>query len=84
MKLVRIRNVEPLAPWKVWLELTDGSTVVRDLSALLQGPAFVGILREESAFRAVRAEGGTLVWPNGADLCSDVLIWGGIPPQTAP
>jgi hypothetical protein len=28
----------------------------------------------------MRVEAGTLVWPNGADLCSDVLIWGGLPP----
>ena len=21
------------------------------------------------------------VWPNGADLCPDVLIWGGLPPE---
>jgi hypothetical protein len=28
----------------------------------------------------MRVEGGTLVWPNGAGLCPDVLIWGGLPP----
>jgi len=24
-----------------------------------------------------------LVWPGGADLCPDVLIWGGLPPADA-
>jgi len=23
------------------------------------------------------------VWPNGADLCPDVLIWGGLPPKSS-
>jgi hypothetical protein len=31
-------------------------------------------------FREFSVEGGTLVWPTGADLCPDVLIWGGMPP----
>ncbi len=35
------------------------------------------IRENAAAFRELRVEGGTLVWPNGADLCHDVLIWGG-------
>jgi len=31
----------------------------------------------------LRVEGGALVWPNGADLCPDVLIWDGLPPTDA-
>jgi hypothetical protein len=31
----------------------------------------------------VRVEGGTVVRLNGADLCPDVLIWGGPPPEGA-
>ena len=34
-------------------------------------------------FRQVAVEAGTIVWPNGADLDPDVLIWGGMAPQAA-
>ena len=34
----------------------------------------------QALFAQVRAEGGGVAWPNGADLCPDVLIWGGMPP----
>jgi len=45
------------------------------------GPVFEGIRSDPRLFAQVRAEGGTVVWPNGADLCPDFLIWGGAPPE---
>jgi hypothetical protein len=33
-------------------------------------------------FSQVRVDYGTVVWPNGADLDPDMLIWGGPPPET--
>jgi len=54
--------------------LTDGSTIDRDVSHLLVGPVFDLIRKEPVLFAQVRAEAGTVVWPNGADLCPDVLI----------
>ncbi len=80
MKLVRIREAKPLGNFRVQLTLTDGRVIERDLEAMLAGPVFDGILRDDAQFRELRVEGGTLVWPNGADLCPDVLIWGGLPP----
>ncbi|MBI3809853.1 MAG: DUF2442 domain-containing protein, partial [Nitrospirae bacterium] len=47
------------------------------------GPVFEPIRNDPAFFQAVRVEAGTVVWPNGADLCPDVLIWGGPPPQDA-
>lgn len=32
-------------------------------------------------FARVGIDGGTVSWPNGADLCPDVVIWGGPPPS---
>jgi hypothetical protein len=70
----------PLDGNRVRLTLTDGSTVERDLSRFLVGPVFDSIRTDPLCFRQVRIEAGTLVWSNGADLCPDVVIWGGLPP----
>lgn len=83
MGLIRISKAEPLPGWRLRLTLTNGETVERDVSSFLHGPVFDPIREDEALFRAVRVEGGTVVWPNGADLCPDVLIWGGMPPENA-
>jgi hypothetical protein len=80
MRLLRIRAVEVLDGFRLRLTLTDASTVERDVTALMTGPVFESLKRAPETFRMARAEGGTVVWPNGADLCPDVLIWGGPPP----
>jgi len=80
MTLLRIRGVNALEGFRVKLTLTDGSVVERDVSRLLVGPVFESIRKDPALFAKVRAQGGTLVWPNGADLCPDMLIWGGAPP----
>ena len=83
MSLIRITEVEPLANWRLRLTLTNGEIIERDISPFLHGPVFEPIREDEALFRSVRAEGGTVVWPNGADLCPDVLIWGGMPKEDA-
>jgi hypothetical protein len=80
MGLLRIREAEAIEGFKLRLTLTDGSMMERDVSQLLIGPIFEPIRDDPAVFAQVRAEGGTVVWPNGADLCPDVLIWGGAPP----
>ena len=80
MNLVRIEEAAPLEGFRVRLKLTDGRSVERDLEELLTGPVFAGIRGNPERFRELRVDGGTLVWPDGADLCPDVLIWGGLPP----
>ena len=83
MNLVRIEEAAPLEGFRVRLKLTDGRIVERDLEELLTGPVFAGLRGNPERFREFRVEGGTLVWPGGADLCPDVLIWGGLPPAQA-
>jgi hypothetical protein len=81
MGLLRIVSVKPLEGYRVELWLTDGSTIERDIGALLVGRVFDEMRQDPALFRAVGVEAGTLVWPNGADLCPDVVIWGRPPPS---
>ena len=83
MSLLRIHEVLPVEGFRLRLTLTDGSIVERDITDLLMGPMFETIRKDTSAFRQVTVESGTVVWPNGADLCPDVLIWGGPPPKSS-
>jgi len=80
MPLTRIVGVVPLEPFRLRLTLSDGRVLERDVAALLAGPVFDEVRRNGTVFAAVRVEAGTVAWPNGADLCPDVLIWGGLPP----
>jgi hypothetical protein len=81
MVFLRIREVQPLDGFKLKLTLTDGSVIERDVSSLLVGPVFEKIRSEPALFAQVRAQEGAILWPNGADLCPDMLIWGGPPPE---
>jgi hypothetical protein len=81
MTLVRIRKATPLEGRRLRLHLTDGRIVERDVAPLITGPVFEEVRASDDVFRGVRIEGGTVVWPNGADLCPDVLIWEGPPPD---
>jgi hypothetical protein len=81
--MVRIRTVEALPGHRLRLGLTDGRTIERDLSGRLFGPVFAAIREDPAVFSQVRVDYGTVVWPNGADLDPDMLIWGGLPPETA-
>ena len=74
--LLRISSVRVVEHRCVELTLTDGQVKIVDLAPLMDGPVFESIRDEDALFAQVRVdpEFGTLVWPNGADLCPDVLI----------
>jgi len=81
MDLLRIRQVAALPGYRLRLTLTDGNVVERDISALLEGPLF-GVIREGDMFSEARVVEDAIEWPNGADICPDLLIWGGLPPDS--
>ncbi|MFQ6101264.1 MAG: DUF2442 domain-containing protein [Anaerolineae bacterium] len=74
--LVRVRAVEPLKGFKVRLEFEDGTQKEMDLEPYLHGPIFEPVRNNLHLFRAVKVEGGTLAWDNGADIDPDVLYYG--------
>jgi hypothetical protein len=81
MALLRIQQVTPLDGLRLRLTLSDGSVIERDVSALMVGPIFDALKADQAIFKQVKVEYGTVVWPNGADLCPDTVIWGGPPPE---
>ena len=78
--MIRISGVAPLDGFKVRLTFTDGTVKEVDLEPYLKGPVFEPLL-DPVRFRemSVDAELGTIVWPNGADICPDVLYHGRTP-----
>ena len=77
MWMVRIEDVAVVDDLRVELKFSDGTTRVVDLSPYLKGPIFDELKQNPSLFQQVRVdrELGTIVWPNGADICPDVLRW---------
>jgi len=58
------------------VEFEDGTHKEVDLSIYLRGPIFEPIRKDPAMFRAMRVEGGTITWENGADIDPDVLYYG--------
>ncbi len=82
MKIVsRIKSVTPLADFRVKLVFLDGSEKVMDLRPLLVGLIFEPLRNDPAKFREVRVDEdfGGLEWPNGADICPDLLYHGRVP-----
>jgi hypothetical protein len=72
----RVTEVRPLERYRLELVFTDGTRGEVDLSDWVVGQRGVfAPLGDPALFREVRvnAELGTIQWPNGADLCPDVL-----------
>jgi len=80
MSLLRIRSAPVIGDSALRLVLTDGAIVARDLRCILTGPILESLRTNPTEFARVRVEGGSVSWPNGGDLCPDVVIWGGHPP----
>ena len=70
-----IVEVRALGNHRLYLRYADGAAGEIDLVPLLQFTGVFEPLRDAAYFAQVRVnpDTGTIVWPNGADLCPDVL-----------
>lgn len=51
----------------------DGTAGEADLAEFLDGGPVFAALRDPALFRQARIEGGTIAWPNGADIAPETL-----------
>jgi hypothetical protein len=79
--VIRIRSATIVHGFTVHLGFTDGTEKTVDLAPYLRGPVFAPLRDDPEVFRAMRVDDqlGTIVWPNGADICPDVLYWNRVP-----
>ena len=68
-------GVECLGGRRLLLRFENGERREADIAAMVSFHGVFEPLKVESYFRRVRVEPdvGTIVWPNGADVCPDVL-----------
>jgi hypothetical protein len=76
MFMIDVTDVRPIAAHKLEITFADGLCAVVDMDRIIA--RYTGVfapLQDENFFRQVRTdhELGTIVWPNGADVCPDVL-----------
>src|SRR5262249_45379431 len=69
-----VRKVEYLEEYKIKLSFEDKSVKIVDLEKMLKNAKNMLLpLKNLDYFRQVKCDGTTIVWPNGVDLCPDVL-----------
>lgn len=69
-----VKKVKYLEGYRLSLVFNDGKTKVVDFEYRLKSAKNMFLpLKSIDYFKKVRADGTTVVWPNGLDLCPDVL-----------
>ncbi len=67
-----VKKVEYIKEHKLKLTFRNGDIKIVDLEEELWGPLFEP-LKDIEYFKLVKTDGHTIVWPNEADFCPDVL-----------
>lgn len=70
--LPAVITAEYVSDFKIRLVFSDGVSGVVDFADWLDGPVFRP-LKDRTYFAKFFVEGGTVVWPNGADIAPETL-----------
>jgi len=71
--LNEVKHIEYKSGYRYLIEFDDGVRAVLDFSDYLRrGPVFAP-LHDMQFFRSAMIEGGTIAWPNGADIAPETL-----------
>lgn len=71
--LNNVKQIEYKADYSFLVVFDDGVSAVIDFSGYLKrGPIFAAF-KDRDFFRQARIEGGTITWPNGADIAPETL-----------
>ncbi|TAL68465.1 MAG: DUF2442 domain-containing protein [Bacteroidetes bacterium] len=72
--MIEIKNAKYIDNYKIWLEFSDGTSGIADLSEDLWGKIFEP-LKDKNYFKnfAVSETMRTISWDNGADLSPEYL-----------
>jgi hypothetical protein len=80
-QFIRVQSIEPLDPPMMRVHFTNGEQRDLNLAAYIaSGDIFEQVRNDALFFRSAQVEGGTITWPNGADIDPDVLYYDGTPP----
>ena len=70
--LPHVVRAEHQGGFRIRIAFSDGLEATLDFEQWLEGPVFEP-LKDEAYFRRFFVEGGTIVWPNGADVAPETL-----------
>ena len=68
----RVRDAVPKDDYKLEITFTNGEIEIYDCAHLINFGVF-SEFKDVRYFRRARVEHGTVVWPNGQDICPDTL-----------
>lgn len=72
-EVTEVLAVEHLQDFDIRLQFSNGEVRELNLARYLHGPVFEPLRQDPKLFRQMRIEGGTIAWPNGADIAPETL-----------